>query len=154
MKVNTCILVLVVVFCRLALIHGYGFFAHKLIAKLAWYHLNPAVKEAIKSIMPHGKSIGSMASWPDTVKHRPGYEWTRSLHFAGLRDHPPYFCQTQVWCPVSDLNVVSAALNYTVSFLTSYDYYDLAFALHFLMDFHMPLHRTQSYYENSLALTL
>lgn len=144
MKVKAGILVLAVVSCKLPAIHGYGFFAHKLIARLAWYHLSPTVKDAMKSIIPHGKSIASMASWPDTVKHRPGYEWTRNLHFAGLQDRPPHFCQTQVWRPVSDPNVVSAALNYTVSFLTSYDYYDLAFALHFVMDFHMPLHCTQS----------
>lgn len=122
-------------------VNAFGAFAHKLIAKLTWQQLADPTKVAINELLPVNMTFTKLSFWADTIKHRPEYAWSKPLHFANLQDYPPFYCQ-RILSPESPHNVMTAALNYSQRLLMGGGdgFEDLAFAVHFIMDFHMPLH--------------
>lgn len=122
---------------------AYGLFAHRLIAKLSWMLLEGGTRTWIAELLPPGVSFQSLAVWPDTIKRKRGYEWTRRLHYADLHDDPPHFCQDRHDFERVAEDAVNASINYTIRSSHAATAADLAFLVHFLADMHMPLHRTR-----------
>lgn len=116
---------------------AFGNFAHRLIGMLVWDRLDNCTKSALWKIIPRNRSLASLACYADTIKHESGMEWTQPLHFIDPYDDPPFYCGGVY--SLTEPNVISAALNYTLQI--NRDWQHFAFAIHFLMDLHMPLHR-------------
>lgn len=130
------------------LVHAYGFLGHIIGASLTWDLLPVPTRKSIG--IATRREFTKLACRPDQIKHRPGMEWAMPLHYYNTKDNPPAYCQSTFPIHPKEMNLVSAAYNYTVRVQRDIeevgrpDPIDLSFFLHFMMDLHQPLHRNMN----------
>ncbi|KAG9089110.1 hypothetical protein FRC07_012401, partial [Ceratobasidium sp. 392] len=125
---------------------------HKTVATIAQIHLLPSAQRAVRAILPGSSngSLASVASWPDEVRDKDEWKWSKPLHFVNAKnDFPPQNCAFGEFGWLSEGNVFNAIVNMTRNLdrLTG-DTQDqaLRFLTHFFGDVHQPLHLTGRYF--------
>ncbi|EJU01173.1 phospholipase C/P1 nuclease [Dacryopinax primogenitus] len=125
---------------------AWGVAGHQIVATIAQIHLLPSVQEQLCDILPYNARchLAPYAAWADSIKRKPEWRWTSSLHYVnGIGDHPAEHCVfgDQGW--TSEKNLLSALVNVTYE-TKNYgaERQDTAvrFLTHYLGDLHMPMH--------------
>lgn len=141
---------------------AWGITGHQIVATIAQTQLHPAVREQLCTILPNYTQYPShwptsasdtprthchlavLAGWPDTIRYR--YPWSGELHYVNpVDDHPPAQCFYGETGWTSELNVLSALVNYTSRVVTQSGWerdMALRFVIHLFGDAHQPLHLT------------
>jgi hypothetical protein len=121
---------------------AWGNTGHEIVGSIAQALLNTGASNQVGSIL-NGATLESVATWADSVKRSPGYEWSGVLHYVDIQD---WACNYVPSRDCADKNCVTGALyNYTSrTGSTSIDPTQrneaLKFLTHFAGDVHQPLH--------------
>ena len=73
------VVVVVVVTCHGA--HAWGPEGHRLTAYVASKLVSPSVLEAATGVLQASESFVAVATWADTIKSDPDFDWAYNLHF-------------------------------------------------------------------------
>lgn len=130
------------IFLLVALANGYGFLAHRIASIVIWELLGGEVQEKVGSIVGSKDAFIKLAWWPDRIKRKPNWKWTKKLHYLNTDDDPPNYCKVSFSL---GRNLLGAAFNYTENFFETKSRDDLAFMVHFLMDLHQPMHLSSKF---------
>lgn len=126
-----------------ALAHAWGPEGHAIVAEIAQRRLDPAARDAVRTLLGTDASLASLSSWADDVRdQRPGtYNW----HFVDIplaggdynaaRDCPP---SAKGDCVVAEIGRLRRELRCAPAMEARVE--ALKFAVHFVADIHQPLH--------------
>lgn len=72
---------------------AWGTDGHAIVGSIAESFLKPAALAQINQILAnHGKTLGTVASWADSVKRTSKYAYTSTFHYVDIKDLPPSTC--------------------------------------------------------------
>ena len=126
---------------------GWGGQGHQIIGEIAWHHLSPPAKRAVKQLLPAGRyaTLSRACTWADSyARGRPAYEWAGPLHYIDVDIGEPRAVVTEANCPNGDC-VVRAIERFSRQ-LRDPEVDEgkrvnaLRFLAHFVGDIHHPLH--------------
>ncbi|ORY86405.1 S1/P1 nuclease [Protomyces lactucae-debilis] len=127
-----------------ALVYGWSWTGHELIADIAQDFLTPNASAKISEMLG-GRPLSSIAAWADTIHWMPRYQFSGRLHYFDYEGvNPPESCRFE-WHAPGGQEVIAAVHNYTARLIDAEDgtwtqQESLRFLVHFIEDTHQPLH--------------
>lgn len=121
---------------------AWGADGYKIVGQIAWDHLNPDAKLAVKALLGDD-TLPDAALWTDEIKSDPSYDWAKPLHYANVEPGAGEF-DLERDCPEEGC-VVSAIIRYKGvlrdhAATRAEKLEALKFIVHFVGDIHQPLH--------------
>jgi len=142
-KTSLCLCAIALLACaHSALADGWGNTGHQVTAGIAQTLLTDNTASQVSQILS-GQTLPDVATWADSVKYSPGYEWSGILHYVDTPDWDCNFKKSRDCA--NDKCVVGALNNYTTrlgddSLPAKQIQEALKFITHFAGDIHQPLH--------------
>ena len=119
---------------------AWGNDGHQIIATIAQARLTSTANSKITKLLK-GANMSSVATWADSVRKTPEWEWSAPLHFINVPDGDCTFSYTRD-CK-KDFCCAGAILNFTKQITESSQdaaFVAAKFVIHFVGDIHQPLH--------------
>lgn len=125
-------------------VNAWGSEGHQIVGQVAQAFLSSAVAQQVDAILG-GKSLGEVSTWADTIKRKPGYEFTRSLHYVDVGDEATCVYNddrdcANGQCIVGALELFSKDVACTNNGVTRNMTEAVKFITHFVGDITQPLH--------------
>lgn len=121
---------------------GWGSEGHRIVAEIAWRHLETGSREAVRRLLAPGETLAEASIWADRVRSDPRWEATAPFHYINVpeiaeidaqRDCPPRGCILRAIASFSrDLGDLSRTVERRRE--------ALRFVAHLIGDVHQPLH--------------
>ena len=125
---------------------GWGEDGHYIIAAIAQENLRPEAARAVDELLrddPDDKSLVAASTWPDRIRSRKEYAWTKPLHYVNVAEGE------QAYDPARDCQDGACVVGATERFVQvlrdpgatrDEKRAALKFVVHFVGDVHQPLH--------------
>lgn len=134
-------------------VSAFGYVGHYLIGAASQQLVSPHTWNRIQEchlLDGFGQNMGRASVWADVVKGKPGYQWTKKLHYVDAIKDPPVLCnnitETDFHASVpSLLTTLHDILANTTNLLPQCPCpppFDFNMLIHLMQDLHQPLHLT------------
>ncbi|MBL4674813.1 MAG: S1/P1 nuclease [Mucilaginibacter sp.] len=141
MRKYTAAIILIVISVGLISWGGVG---HKTVATIAYNHLTPKAKDAVKALLGD-TTMADVASWADEIRMKPQYKYTTPLHYVDLPLGLSYstFRDTVTGQPADNVYKAVMQCEKDLSSTTTNNEQKsvaLKYLIHFIGDLHKPMH--------------
>jgi hypothetical protein len=126
------------------LLISWGFNGHKTIGQIAWRHLSPQAKTAVRELLGD-ESLAGAATWADEVRNDPQYRKTVSWHFINVPTGLSFEQFKSQVANAGSVNAYKALLSQEKTLSDPKSSHEerlaaLKFIAHFVGDIHQPMH--------------